>query len=216
MLIVSYYTKNTGYEEEIKNLIASCKKFNLGWDIVGIESRGRWDANCCYKPRFLLEKLKEHQTPLVWMDADAVFLKKPTLFQTLTCDMALRIAPDLPEDHPSKMITGTLFLQNRPPVFEIMKLWDSECTQMLKGEVEVWDQIALKQALSKGPSLKISPLPDPYYMIYDQPYFQKQKAVIAHYQASRLLKKEVNQEVVQFWERGMFSQKNRRFFSDSI
>lgn len=216
MIIVSYYTKNTGYEQEVENLIASCKKFDLESDIVGIESRGRWDANCCYKPRFLLEKLKEHQAPLVWMDADAVFLKKPTLFQTLTCDMALRIIPHLPEDHPSKVITGTLFLQNRPALFEILKLWEAECAEMLKGEIEVWDQVALKRSLSKGPSLKLSSLPDPYYMIYDQPYFQKEKAVIAHYQASRLFKKEVNKEVVQFWESSMFSQRNRRFFSDSV
>ena len=57
-LIVSYYTAGTGYEVEVQNLIASCRKLDLQADIVPIPSRGSWDKNCCYKPEFLLEKLQ--------------------------------------------------------------------------------------------------------------------------------------------------------------
>jgi len=214
VIIVSYYTKNTGYEQEVKNLIVSCKKFGLKSDIVGIESKGRWDTNCCYKPRFLLEKLREHQSPVVWMDADALFLKQPTLFQTLTCDVALRTFDDLPMGHPSKIITGTLFFHYRISVFNLLEQWDIECRAMLRGEDEVWDQVALQRALLKTPSLRLFPLPEDYYLIYDTPAHRGKTGVIVHYQASRLLKKVVNGEVVRFWGTDMLSQEQRRLFSE--
>ncbi len=214
MIVVSYYTKHTGYEQEAKNLIASCKKFDLQTDIVGIASKGSWDTNCCYKPSFLIEKLREHQNSIVWMDADAVFIQKPILFEMLDCDIALRIVDDLPIGHPSKIITGTLFLQCRPKVFELLKRWDTECREMHKKGGEVWDQIALQRVLVKSPLIKLFPLPDEYYLIYDQAANQSKKGVIVHYQASRLLKKVVNREVICFWEKGMFAQEKRRRFSD--
>lgn len=212
-LIVSYYTIGTGYAEEIKNLISSCKKLALPYDITPIESQGQWDKNCCYKPQFLLKKLKTHNYPLLWVDADAIFLSKPTLFQTLNCDIALRTHDELPIDHPSKILTGTLYLKNSPPIYKLLSNWSAECQKMLQGKVEVWDQVALKHALLKGPSLNLFSLPDSYCFIYDKSLSPKEDAVILHYQASRLFKKVINKQISPFWESSMFSQKIRDEFS---
>lgn len=210
-MLVSYYTLGTGYEEEVKNLIASCEKWGIQHDIVGIDSKGAWDQNCCYKPRFLLEKLEEHQCPLFWVDADAVVLQKPTLFDTLTCDIALRIYKELPLEHPSKLITGTLFFRPTDKAKKLLELWDEECQKMLEeNEAEVWDQIALKRVLLKDPDVEVFPLPNSYCSIYDKTL--QETPVILHYQASRLFKKEVNNEVVPFWESAAFSQQNRSDF----
>lgn len=211
-IIVSYYTRNTGYQEEVKNLIASCEKIGLFYDIVGIESQGTWNKNCCYKPQFLLKKLQEYQRPIVWIDADAIFLKKPLLFETLTCDIALRIYDDLPIEHPSKIITGTVYLQNHPNVYKLLKVWDIECQKMLQKNTEIWDQVALKSALLQGPLLNLLSLPDSYCFIYDKSLSPKEEAVILHYQASRLFKKVINKEVSPFWESNLFSQDFRKNF----
>ena len=212
-LIVSYYTAGTGYEEEVQNLIASCKKLDLQTDIVPIQSRGSWDKNCCYKPEFLLEKLDEHQRPVVWVDADAIFLKKPTLFDSLECDVALRTYEELPLDHPSKVYTGTVYFSNNEKVRSLLKRWAEESQKMLQEEEkEVWDQVSIKQALF-GSDVDLFPLPDTYATIYDKQITPNEDAVILHYQASRLFKKEVNNEVVPFWENEMFSQESRQNFS---
>lgn len=215
-LFVSYYTLDTGYEQEIKNLINSCEKLSLETDFVGIDSKGKWDQNCCYKPRFLLEMLEKHKRPIVWVDADAVILKKPLFFDSLECDIALRIYEDLPLEHPSKLITGTLFLNDTPAIKTLLELWETKCSQMLaENNKEVWDQIALKYVLlESGAGVNITPLPDPYCAIYDKKKTLKNDAVILHYQASRLFKKVVNKEVAPFWEDHLFSQQNRtNFFS---
>jgi len=212
-LIVSYYTLDTGYEEEIKNLINSCEKLGLQTDFVGIKSRGKWDQNCCYKPQFLMKKLQEHQRPLVWVDADAVILKKPLLLENLTCDIAVRVYEDLPVSHPSKVYTGTVYFGNTPGAFELLKLWDEISQQMLKqSKQEVWDQITLKEALLKKTDVDLFPLPDTYSTIYDKTLTPKEEAVILHYQASRLFKKVINKEVAPFWEEAMFSQESRNNF----
>ena len=212
-LIVSYYTAGTGYEEEVQNLIASCKKLDLQTDIVPIQSRGSWDKNCCYKPEFLLEKLDEHQRPVVWVDADAIFLKKPTLFDSLECDVALRTYEELPLDHPSKVYTGTVYFSNNEKARSLLKRWAEESQKMLQEEEkEVWDQVSIKQALF-GSDVDLFPLPDTYATIYDKQITPNEDAVILHYQASRLFKKEVNNEVVPFWENEMFSQESRQNFS---
>ena len=214
-LIVSYYTTGTGYEDEVKNLIDSCKKLDLQTDIVPIESKGSWDQNCCYKPEFLLEKLEQHQRPVVWVDADAIFLKDPSLFKSLECDIALRTYDDLPLEHPSKLITGTLYLAPNDKVRSLLIEWSTECQKMLQeGEQEVWDQIALKRILLKRQDIELFPLPDSYCAIYDKTLTPEGEAVILHYQASRLFKKVINNEVAPFWETEMFSQASRQnFFS---
>lgn len=212
-LIVSYYTAGTGYEVEVQNLIASCRKLDLQADIVPIPSRGSWDKNCCYKPEFLLEKLDEHQRPIVWVDADAIFLKNPTLFESLQCDIALRTYEELPLDHPSKVYTGTIYLSNNEMARTLLKRWKEESERMLREEKnEVWDQVSIKQALL-GSNVDLFPLPDTYATIYDKQLTSIEEAVILHYQASRLFKKEVNNEVVPFWENEMFSQESRHKFS---
>lgn len=212
-LFVSYYTLGTGYEKEVQNLICSCEKLGLETDIVGIESRGKWDRNCCYKPRFLLEKLQEHNRPIVWVDADAVLLKEPILFASLKCDIAARLYDDLPTNHPSKLITGTLYLQNTAATQNLLELWEKECMRMLEeGSREVWDQIALKQVLLEGAEVDFFPLPNDYCAIYDKKETLKEEAVILHYQASRLFKKVINKEVVPFLEDHHFSQENRDDF----
>lgn len=221
-LIVSYYTKNTGYEKEAENLIASCKEHSLPCQIDPIDSLGSWEKNCCYKPRYLLEKLKNIGKPLLWLDVDASIAQKPTLFETIECDIALRIVEELPQSHPSKMISGTIYINSTPATFKILELWEMECCRMFKKEEgEVWDQIALRNVLQNLPfSATIFPLPKEYYLVYDRikNEEEKKRGIIIHYQASRLLKKEVNQEVAPFWHSsfssGIEMKQSREIFND--
>ncbi len=212
--VVSYYTKGTGYEEEVKNLIESCERFSMPYEIDAIDSLGSWEKNCCFKPQFLLEKLKKLQSPILWLDADSVVNKKPILFEGIDCDIAVRIFDELPSDHPSKVISGTVFVNASEKAATLLEDWAKECKAMLQsGAEEVWDQEAMRNVVFRSDA-HVMGLEEPYCMVYDKikNKAMRDEAVILHYQASRLFRKEVNRLVVPFWEAEMAQQKNRTTF----
>lgn len=195
--IICYYTQETAYEDHVQKLIASCENFQLPYSFDAIPNLGTWERNCCYKPQYILRKLTELQKPVLWIDADATIMQKPTIFEDFSPDIALRILEDVPDDHPSKMISGTVYLNHTSKAFEILKAWDKECELLLQKEVEVWDQVALRNVLLKSRA-NIYGLSKAYYMVYDR-IQENEEVFVMHYQASRVEKKVINQEVIPFW-----------------
>jgi len=197
--VICYYTQNTGYENHVKKLAASCKKCNLPFSFNAIPSLGSWERNCCYKPKYILQKLVELKSPVLWVDADAEIIVRPTLFENFSPDIALPIMEDLPENHPSKVISGTIYVNYTSAAFDLLKKWNVECERILQSDPEIWDQIVLRDVLLKSQA-DIYSLSLAYYMVYDKRK-EGEEAFIIHYQASRIEKKVINREVIPFWER---------------
>lgn len=197
-LIVSYYTRDTLYQLEVQNLIASCEKWQLKHCIESISSFGSWERNCAYKPLFLLEKLQQWKRPLFWVDADAIFMAKPKVLDVFQSDFAVRIN-QWNDDHPSKVITNSFYVNATQGGERVLKSWAKECIDRLSDPTrteEFWDQIALRDVLKKGvPGAKVCPLPLEYAAIVGNPLDEKaaQKFVIGHHQASRRFKKLINE-----------------------
>ncbi len=193
-LVVSFYTRNTPYEWYAKNLIDSCKKFGLEYDIEGIETAGSWELNCAFKPLFLLQKLQEHKRSLLWVDADAVFVQKPMWIPSFTGDIAVRIYSQCPTNHPSKINSATVYLNATESGEQLVKLWAKEGLEQIKSrerKEEFWDQIALKDVLClSGWKGVVGILPVAYCSIFEHPEDKKMcsSPVIEQYQASRLYK----------------------------
>lgn len=194
-VIISFYTEKTPYQIEVQNLMNSCQKFGLSTSIEGVESFGTWELNCAYKPFFLLKKLNELKKPVLWVDADGVFLKKPVWQEAFDSDFAVRLGKELADDHPSKVISSTIFAHYSPKAIGLIKLWAYECQKSLldpQREEEFWDQIALRDAILQNPmQATISSMPLSYAKIFDHPQDNQkiQDPVIEHYQASRRYKK---------------------------
>lgn len=188
-LISSFYTKNTSYEEEAQLLLASCKHFDLECDVQAIASQGSWEMNCAFKPFFIYEQMLKHRRPLLWIDADASIVRAPQMLPAFSADLALRIDGDLPYDHPSYMLSGTLFIQHSTGAERLVRLWAEACMRELKNPQrteEFWDQIALRDVLLANQSdLHIASLPPSYVSIVGHPSSRKEEAVIEHRQASR-------------------------------
>jgi len=195
--VICFYTKHTAYAARAKKLIASCNACALPYSVDSIPNLGNWERNCCYKPKYILQKLSELQSAVLWVDADAEIVKKPLLFENFSPDIALRIVKHLPNYHPSKMISGTVYFNNTPSAFDILKRWDTECERLLQMERNVWDQIALRNVLLRSQAY-IYPLPESYYMVYDR-IEKGEEAFVIHYQLSRTEKKVINREVIPFW-----------------
>src|SRR3990167_8507360 len=88
-LVVSYYTKGTGYEEEASHLIQSCQKFAIEHCVEGIQDLGSWEKNCAFKPYFMQKKMEQYKRPLLWVDVDAVFLQPLSFEESFFADCAL-------------------------------------------------------------------------------------------------------------------------------
>ena len=189
-VVVSYYTEGTIYEKEALTLKASCENFGLQQDIVGVSHQGSWCKNACMKASFLLEKLEEHNKPLVWTDADSSFMQYPEIFDRCRADMGIRINDTLSFDHNAKMLTGTLFINNTLSSKKLLNLWKKECErQLASGKTDVFDQVCLKNVILHYPTIvEIRRLPPTYCVICDHPDTQtiSSKAVVVHTQASRI------------------------------
>lgn len=202
-LVISFYTKNTQYELEVQNLIASCEKWNLEHFIEGIDSFGKWELNCAYKPFFIFNTLKRLQRPLLWVDADGVFVRHPEVIDAFNSDFATRINEELPQDHHSKVISSTIFLNYSEKTLQLLRQWMENCKKTLTDEErkeEFWDQIALRDALFDNSfNAVIKPLPISYAKIFDHPLdlSSAPEAVLEHYQASRRFKKLVDTQ--RYW-----------------
>lgn len=194
-VIISFYTLNTPYQLEVQNLIASCQQWGLQTSIEGVESFGSWELNCAYKPFFILQKLQELNTAVLWVDADGVFVRSPPWNKVFEADFAVRYDRSLADDHPSKVISSTVFIQQTQKAKDLVKLWAKECEKTLlrPGRTEeFWDQVALRDAILSNPmGAHIESLPLAYAKIFDHPgdLEQVREAVIEHYQASRRYKK---------------------------
>ena len=189
----------------MEGLIASCKKFDLPYSIDPIPNFGTWEKNCCFKPKYILKKLIDLKRPILWLDADALIVQKPTLFETLDADISLRIVNELPKDHQSKMISGTVFVNNTPEALKVLQEWDLETETLFKQDPHLWDQVSLRNVLQRS-TAKVHPLDSRYYQVYNKIEDEKtlHEAIIIHFQASRTLKKTLNHEVVPFWDEAAF------------
>ncbi|MES2345074.1 MAG: hypothetical protein V4494_03955 [Chlamydiota bacterium] len=193
-LVVSYYTLDTLYQLEVQGLIASCEKWGIKHHIEGVASFGSWELNCGYKPLFILQKLMQFKQPILWVDADGVFVGKPEVIDAFSADLSVRIHEESSQDHISKVISSTVYVNWSEQGALLLRLWAEECYLQLNKEArehEYWDQEGLRDVIFKGNhQAKVTPLPHSYAKIFDQKMLEE--PVIEHFQASRRYKKIIN------------------------
>ncbi len=215
--VISFYTENTPYEKEIEGLIASCKKFDLPYSVDSTPNFGSWEKNCCYKPNYIQKKLLDLQGPILWLDADAIVYQKPSFFECLNADVALHSNQDLPSTHPSKVNSGTLFFNHTPAALKLIKQWNEETERLLTTDPEPWDQISLRNVLFKSDAT-IHFLDRRYCQIFNKIKDEEtlKKSFFIHFQASRTLKKLLNNEVVPFWDEEGYIAEKKSLINDVI
>jgi hypothetical protein len=179
--LVSFYTEKTPYENEVKNLIASVSRFNVPSRIEGVKSLGSWEKNCQYKANYILDAMQQLDTDIVWVDADAVLIKYPSLFDQLDCDIAYYYM-----EHRRELLSGTLFIRNNEKMKDMVSKWIELNRTNYK-----WDQKNLQQLVEADTGLRKEVLPAEYCKIYDNKLQSVSEPVIMHYQASRRFKRAV-------------------------
>ncbi len=183
-LAIAYYTKGTGYEKEIENLIASLKRFNLAYDIKAIKSLGSWQKNTQYKALFCKNMLAKHKNNLLYLDADATVEECPQLFEDIKCDIAVHFR------NGKELLSSAIYLSNNEKVKNLLDRWIELCAIHPK----IWDQKLLQRAI-KDSDATVFHLPPEYCCIFDLMAHQVKKPVILQHQASRKYKNTMQQEI---------------------
>ncbi len=196
LMVVGYYTVNTPYEEEAKNLIRSLNKLSVNHDISGVKTLGNWQANTRFKAGFMLDMLNKWPNHrLLYVDVDAVVHRMPDLFKNYSCDIAVRW-----QDfrwRKNECLSGTIYMENNERTKRICELWrDINVTEGNKSNrMEQWNlDTVINQMKKEDPNFTYKNLPPEYTMIFDsmRGMYPNIVPVIEHFQASRRFKKDVN------------------------
>lgn len=188
-LVISFYTENSPYQLEVMALIASCQAHAIEAEIEGIPSEGSWERNCAIKPFFIRKKLLEKKRPVFWVDADAVFKKKPDFSSMFHSDLAFREMKRFSNDKRFRYCSGSLFVNYTPRGLEFVDKWCQHCKQRIdkKEDLQFLDQTSLADLIDCGQQVKVFSLPIAYAKVFDidAQEIHPEEIVIEHYQASR-------------------------------
>jgi hypothetical protein len=192
-LVISFYTLNTPYEQEVKNLLTSCENWEIPFHVEGRQSKNSWHANCAMKPFFILEQFKKWQKPLFWIDADAIFLQKPDFTPFLSGDLSIRSLPFFPLDHPFHFFAGSFFIHFTSKAQEFLERWCAFCEEKLQQKPieDYLEQNTFFRLLRESShSFHIQPLPTAYAKIFDLDslFIADEEVIVEHAQASRRFK----------------------------
>jgi hypothetical protein len=187
--IVSFFTIGTPYENEIRSLTESLERLCIPFDIRGIDSLGSWDLNTKHKPVFIKEMLDAHsEEAIVWLDADAVVLRTPTIFNQIDTDIGVyykTTGPTAERFKGQELITATMFFANNKRTRTLLDMWILEQSRLDQPETQLIEQRALHRTIpiwcreNKG---TITILPQSYCRIFDA---EEDHRVIEQRQASR-------------------------------
>lgn len=190
--VICFYTLNTPYEQEVIALKKSCELWNIPLEITALSSQGSWEKNVAMKPFFIKNKLKQHQSPLFWIDADAVFLKKPDFSFLEKSDFSVRFMSFFQEDKRYALNTASLFINDTKEGKNIVSKWCTRCEQLCEQQPVLGfvDQIALYDVIFSNKTAKIISMPISYCKIFDiDSFFLNDNAVVIEQrQASRRFK----------------------------
>lgn len=189
-LVISYYTVNTAYQLEVLGLIASCEEHGVEIDVVPVPSLGSWERNCAMKPRFIRDKLLEHQRPVFWIDADALFRKPPQFSFLLEHDVSVLEIMECP-DRRLRYRASSFFVNYTEEGIRFANDWVEYCQDKIDRQEEIafLDQYSLCDLFEGRPNMKRLRMPLQYCKVFDdQTTLEDRDVVIEMFQASRRLR----------------------------
>ena len=174
------------YREELQGLSDSAEALKLPQCVSRIGSLGSWVRNAAEKARVIAAARANHPgRAVVYLDADARVMSRPSWFNRLDCDFACRRLRGV------EVLSGTLYFGPTDAATRLIDQWIRE----IERTPEEWDQRCLSRAMSLTDGVRSLDLPWTYCHIFDHRHDDERAPVIVHRQASRRLKNVVNNTV---------------------
>lgn len=197
--VVSFYTPQ--YREVMDAHLLRSLHLRIGmpglhtnYRVEARPSRGSWVANCAIKPEYLRERFADHDSPMLWIDADAEIGVRTDLSPldqlAAQYDVAvLRTTPDQRRRWPlvnSACLSGTiLFRRDRQAVADLLDAWvAAQRSAPLDLDQDVLGRV-LAEHEAKG--LMVGPL-DPRFVCIPDLMPDVADPAILHRQASRRMR----------------------------
>jgi hypothetical protein len=175
---VSFYTPDNLYRGHAQELAKTLINFGIEHDIEQVPPKDKWESNCAMKPEFIRKMLGKHSgKDIVWIDADARVKRRPELFDSLDCDVAVHFLRD------RELLSGTIFLKNNERARELVDVW----VAIQRAKQDMWDQKTLWIAITQAHP-RVFRLPPQYTQIFDT-MSKHGDPVIEHLQASRVVRR---------------------------
>lgn len=191
-LFVSYYTD--AYTGRAADLVKSLDALRLPHhvekrpDSSSAFPKLRWLNNVRAKPDFILSKMREQGSgrTVVWVDADCVARREPTLLLQGGFDVAaFRWRPPW-WNNGYEVPSGTVGFGSTPKAVEILKAW----RDFIARHPDTPTQPRLEQAINAVSGAIVRWLPVDYYYIHDThaELYPDVRPVFEHFQHSRVTK----------------------------
>lgn len=170
--VCSFYTQDWKYPQYAASMKASCERLGLRHRIEERKSQNNWLGNCCIKPFFIRDCLRDEKGPVLWLDVDGSIYQKPVWFDGLNADFAAKRKP--PGSSRFWMVC-TLWFNYTPAVLEFIDSWcdmTGDCSDESSLN-ELWAQ-------GGGSNLRWTEVPPEYFEVTMNGWKQTPKTVIAH------------------------------------
>jgi hypothetical protein len=153
MIYISYYTKNTPYEQVVNEcLLPSLRTWGLGYDIEPIEDKGSWQLNTGYKCQFIKKMLDKHKEGVTFLDADAIIKRKPILLDELKdYDIAFHWLDwylqwrSQQGGNKRELLSGTMLFNPTDTTYKLLDTW----MKAVKNQPNQWEQRVLQEIVEK-------------------------------------------------------------------
>ena len=192
-MIVAFYTKGSGYDEEARILEKSLIRYGLEYYIEELEGAGSWQENVHLKPGFVARCMKRFpERDILYLDADSIVRSYPGLLDRLTGrgDVGVCVINWAKYGKPewkAQLDGAVLYFKNCPRVRDLVGSWEAQDARLMGEGAEMSDQAALQGILEASRDIKTFYLPDNYCQIFDM-MKGAGEPVIEQMQASRRLR----------------------------
>ncbi len=193
-MVVSYYTRNTGYREEAMKLARTVHGFGLEHDIREVPNLGSWQANTQYKAKFIREMMDTYpDRNLLWLDADSLIKQYPSEFDNATYDLGVhtidwaQYGRGNRRDH--QVANAVIYLKNKPNVRAFVDEWVA-ANEAAPDKIEMQTMAQVMDRWTSGQDgrvLDYHNIPATYCQIFDL-MAEAGNPVILQTQASRHLR----------------------------
>ena len=121
--IVTAFTEGSAYAEEARQLAASAARFGHSVRALGMPDRGDWWRNAGGKPHRLLQVMREHERPVLFLDADCrVLAPLEEMIGLLdSADLWVKYRPQM--CFTTRVNSGVLLLRNSVEVQDLVATW---------------------------------------------------------------------------------------------
>lgn len=88
-IFISYFTGIDYYKKSADLLKKDLYNIGAPFDIIEIKDKGAYWKNTLYKPTFILEKMKQFKSDIIWIDADTKICEYHTGFKNWEKDILM-------------------------------------------------------------------------------------------------------------------------------